>query len=76
MKPVGLVSEAIFNSSQREGIILDPFGGSGSTLIACELANRSCRTLELDPKYCQVIIDRWEEFTGLKAEKIALEVAA
>ena len=50
--------------------ILDLFGGSGSTMIACEQLNRNCYMMELDPKYCQVIINRWEEFTGEKAEKI------
>jgi len=54
----------------REEIVADFFGGSGSTLIACELLNRTCYMSELDPRYCQVIINRWEEYTGLKAEKL------
>jgi DNA modification methylase len=58
------------NSSQREEICIDTFGGSGSTLIACEKTNRKCRMMEIDPVYCQVIIDRWEKFAGKKAEKI------
>jgi site-specific DNA-methyltransferase (adenine-specific) len=49
--------------------VLDLFGGSGSTLIACEQLNRSCYMMELDPKYCSVILERWENLTGKKAEK-------
>jgi DNA modification methylase len=64
MKPVALVERAIRNSSKTRGIVLDPFGGSGSTLIACEKAGRQARVLELDPKYCDVIIERWQRFTG------------
>ena len=70
MKPVALILEALSNSSKRDGIVLDLFGGSGSTLIACEKTNRKCRMMELDPVYCQVIIDRWEEFTGNKVKKL------
>ena len=70
MKPIPLVSKAINNSSQTGDIVLDFFGGSGSTLIACEQLNRRCYTMELDEKYATVIIDRWEQFTGEKAEKI------
>lgn len=70
MKPVELVSEAIRNSSEREGTVADFFAGSGSTLMACELENRACFALELDPSYCQVIIDRWEEFTKQKAVQV------
>lgn len=69
-KPIPLVSKAVSNSSQRNDIILDPFGGSGSTLIACEQLNRKCYMMEIDPQYCQVIIDRWEDFTGEEAEKL------
>jgi DNA modification methylase len=50
--------------------VLDLFGGSGSTLIACEQLNRTCYMMEIDPKYCDVIIDRWEQFTGQKAVKL------
>ena len=70
MKPLELVGRAIKNSSKENDIVLDLFGGSGSTLISCEQLNRNCYMMELDPKYCQVIINRWEEFTGEKAEKI------
>ncbi|WP_288128597.1 site-specific DNA-methyltransferase [Thiomonas sp.] len=67
MKPVELVERAIRNSSKTRDIVLDPFGGSGSTLIACEKAGRRARLIELDPKYVDVIVRRWQEFTGLKA---------
>ncbi|QQR70058.1 MAG: site-specific DNA-methyltransferase [Alphaproteobacteria bacterium] len=68
MKPVELVERAIHNSSKSRDIVLDGFGGSGTTLIACEKAGRQARLIELDPKYCDVIVRRWEEFTGKKAE--------
>jgi DNA modification methylase len=64
MKPVALVERAIRNSSKTRDIVLDPFGGSGSTLIACEKAGRQARLIELDPKYCDVIVRRWQEFSG------------
>ena len=67
MKPIKLCARAINNSSRPSGIVLDLFGGSGSTLIACEQLNRICYMMELDPVYCDVIIKRWEEFTGEKA---------
>ena len=67
-KPVELSSRAIKNSSKPQNTILDIFGGSGSTLIACEKLNRKARIMELDPVYCDVIIKRWENFTGKKAE--------
>lgn len=70
MKPIELVAKAINNSSHRGDMVLDLFGGSGSTLIACEQQGRRCFTMELDPKYCDVIIKRWEQFTGEKAVKI------
>jgi DNA modification methylase len=66
-KPVELPERAIGNSSKHEDEILDLFGGSGSTLIACEKTNRHCRMMELDPKYCDVIIKRWQDFTGQEA---------
>jgi DNA modification methylase len=66
-KPIELISKALKNSSKKEDIVLDVFGGSGSTLIACEQLNRNCYMMELDPKYIDVIIDRWEQFTGKKA---------
>ncbi|HAX91963.1 MAG TPA: DNA methylase N-4 [Rhodospirillaceae bacterium] len=68
MKPVELVERAVRNSSKSRDIVLDCFGGSGSTLIACEKAGRQARLIELDPKYCDVIVQRWEEFTGKKAK--------
>jgi len=64
MKPVALVERAIRNSSKNRDIVLDPFGGSGSTLIACEKTGRQARLLELDPAYVDVIVKRWQEFTG------------
>lgn len=69
-KPLFLPSEAIKNSSKKGNIVLDLFGGSGSTLIACEQLNRKCYCMELDPKYCDVIVKRWENFTGNKAKRI------
>jgi len=68
MKPIELISNAILNSSDATDSVLDPFGGSGSTLIACEQLNRKCYMMELDPIYCDVIIKRWEQLTGGKAE--------
>lgn len=67
MKPVELVERAVLNSSKSGDIVLDGFGGSGSTLIACEKNNRKARLMELDPKFCDVIVKRWEEYTGKKA---------
>jgi DNA modification methylase len=64
MKPVALVERAIRNSSKSRDVVLDPFGGSGSTLIACAKAGRQARLVELDPKYCDVILRRWQEWTG------------
>jgi len=68
-KPVELPARAIRNSSQNNQIVLDFFGGSGSTLIACEKTNRRCFMMELDPHYCGVILDRWQKFTGKKAHR-------
>jgi len=70
MKPVALVARAIMNSSRTGDIVLDPFGGSGTTLIAAEQTGRRAYLMELDPKYADVIVRRWEEFTGGKAEKL------
>lgn len=67
--PVYVAAKVVQIHTAEDAIVLDPFGGSGSTLIACEQLNRSCYMMELDPKYCDVIIDRWEQFTGQKAVK-------
>lgn len=67
MKPIKLLSRQINNSTKKGDIVLDTFGGSGSTLITCEQLERTCYMSELDPKYVDVIIDRWEKFTGNKA---------
>lgn len=69
MKPVELVERAILNSSKSRDIVLDLFGGSGTTLIAAEKSGRQARLIELDPKYCDVIVRRWQEWTGLKATR-------
>ncbi len=73
MKPISVLRRLILNSSQREDIVYDPFGGSGSTLLACEQTLRKCRMIEIEPKYCQVIIDRWEKLTNKKSLKITLK---
>ena len=67
-KPVEVPSTAISFSSNEHQCVLDLFGGSGSTLIACEQLNRICYMMEIDPVYCDVIVKRWEEYTGKKAE--------
>lgn len=67
MKPVKLMERLIKNSSKQEQLVLDLFGGSGSTLIACEQLNRRCFSMEFDPKYCDAILDRWEKLTGKTA---------
>lgn len=67
MKPVALVERAITNSSKSRDIILDPFGGSGTTMIAAEKTGRMAYLIELGPKYCDVIIKRWQKFTGQRA---------
>ena len=66
-KPIKLLVGLIHNSTSENQKIIDLFGGSGSTLIACEKTNRQCRMMELDPIYCDVIIKRWQEFTGQSA---------
>lgn len=70
MKPVKLIARLINNSSRAGDIVVDAFGGSGTTLIACEQMNRKCYMMEYDPKYVDVIIERWEKMTGKKAQKI------
>lgn len=67
MKPIELIAKLIKNSSKENDIILDLFGGSGSTTIAAEQLNRKCYTMELDPKYCDVIVKRWETMTNREA---------
>lgn len=59
MKPIPLLAYPIMNSTMSNCTVLDPFGGSGSTLIACEQTNRGCYMMELDPKYCDVIVNRY-----------------
>ncbi len=71
MKPIKLLARLIKNSSKRKEIVLDLFGGSGSTLIACEQLDRTCYMMELDPRYIDVIIDRWEKLTGQTAELLS-----
>jgi site-specific DNA-methyltransferase (adenine-specific) len=70
MKPIGLLRRLILNSSNRGEVVYDCFGGSGSTLIACEQTKRRCFMVELDPEYCQTIINRWEKLTDEKARQI------
>lgn len=67
MKPVELVCRAVENSSKSRDVVLDSFGGSGTTMIACEKLKRQARLIELDPIFCDVIVKRWEEFTGNNA---------
>ncbi len=67
MKPIELFEYQIENSTKQGQKVLDSFGGSGSTLIACEKIGRINRSMELDPKYCDVIIKRWQDFTGKQA---------
>jgi DNA modification methylase len=67
MKPVGLISDMLENSTQVGDLVLDVFGGSGSTLIACHKLGRMARLVELDRTYCDVIVERWQAFTGLRA---------
>jgi DNA modification methylase len=69
MKPIKLMARQVKNSSRIGDIVLDIFGGSGSTLMACEQLKRRCFTMELDPTYCDVIVRRWEQFTGRQATK-------
>lgn len=67
MKPVSLIEEMLANSTQEGSVVLDPFGGSGSTLIACHKAGRIARAMELDEKFVDVIVRRWQAYTGLRA---------
>lgn len=70
MKPIPLFAYLIQNSSQEGWNVYDSFGGSGTTVMACEQLDRNGFLMELDPHYCDVIINRWETYTGKKAEKI------
>lgn len=70
MKPLKLIGRLIRNSSRKGEVVLDTFGGSGSTMMAAEQLGRKCFMVEYDPHYCDVIIARWEKLTGKKAEKI------
>ena len=69
-KPVGMLANILTDFSKEGDIVLDCFGGSGSTLIACEQLGRKARLMELDPHYCDVIIARWEKLTGKKAVRV------
>ena len=73
-KPVELAVRAIQYSSKPGENVLDLFGGSGSTLIACEQTDRKAFVMEIDPLYCDVIVQRWEKFAGRKAERIAATI--
>ena len=65
MKPAALVAMAIGNSTKKDDLVLDPFCGSGTTVIAAEQLGRVCYAVELDPRYCDVIVKRWEEMASL-----------
>ena len=67
MKPVDLVARAIRNSSRPGNVVLDPFGGAGSTLISCDNLERKARLIEIDPRYVDVSVRRWQSYTGSKA---------
>jgi DNA modification methylase len=70
MKPVALVERALLLSSNRGDLVWEPFSGSGTSLVACEQAGRRCAAIELEPRHVQTAIERWERFTGRKAEKV------
>ena len=74
-KPVALVADAIPDASHRGGVILDPFGGAGSTLIAAEKTGRRARLIELEPRYVDATIKRWEALTGARGERVGSESA-
>ena len=71
MKPVEIVQRAIINSSRRGDIVLDLFMGSGTTLIAAQTLERRCYGMELDPRYADVVVERWQNHTGKKAVRIS-----
>ena len=74
MKPVKLITRQIRNSSRPGENVLDLFGGSGTTLIACEEMDRNCFMMEYDPHYADVIVERWEKMTGKKAELVSQSI--
>jgi DNA modification methylase len=74
MKPVGLVQKLIENSSKPNWLVLDAFGGAGSTLIACVNSNRRCNLMELDPKFVDVIVCRWQDYTGERASNLTRNI--
>jgi len=67
VKPVALVSDAIRDCSRRGGLVLDPFAGSGTVVIAAERTGRKARVIEIDPAYCDLIVNRWQDYTGKRA---------
>ena len=73
-KPILLGEWFLEKFSNKDNLIIDLFGGSGSTLIACQKLNRKCFMIEIDPHYCDVIVKRWEDYTGKKAEMILNEI--
>ena len=70
-KPVGVITWLLDHFDKDKGVVADIYGGSGTTLIACEQTDRKCLMMELDPHYCDVIISRWEQLTGRKAELVS-----
>jgi DNA modification methylase len=76
MKPVSLVERAVANSSQAGDVVYDPFCGSGTTVLACERLSRRCRAIEIEPRFCDVVIDRWQNHTGERATRIATNETA
>ena len=73
MKPIPLLAYPIKNSSAPNGVVMDLFGGSGSTLMACEQTDRICRTMELDPRYASVIVQRYVDSVGINGVKVLRE---
>lgn len=73
VKPVGLLADILLDASPRKGLVLDPFGGSGSTLLAAERTGRQARIIEIDPHYCDVVLYRWEQQTGKEAVRMEEE---
>jgi DNA modification methylase len=73
MKPVALVANAILDGTKENDVVLDAFGGSGSTLIACEQLDRRCFMMELDPHYCSVILQRYINYKGSDADVYLLD---